>query len=128
MTDTTHEPTPVRLVRLLVNDVGTGDARVFTDTDITNFLNLEGGNVKLAAAQLLDTIASNEALLSKAIRTQDLTTDGSKTAAALRAHAGELRRQVAAADADMDAGFFDIIDEPTGSVPERTPHFHAGLF
>lgn len=98
-------------VRLLISDTAT--PHLFTDPELQQYLTLEDGSVKRAAAQALDTIASSEALVSKVIRTQDLTTDGAKVADALRKHATALRAQADAADQqaadDADEGFFDII-------------------
>ena len=94
-------------VRLLINDDDETD-KVFTDAAITAFLALEGGNVKLAAAQALDVIADDEALTSKVIRTQDLATDGAKVAESLRKRAATLRQQ--AVDDDDLEGFFEIVD------------------
>lgn len=95
--------TPIGQVRLLIND--TSDDPVFADTDVAAFLAMEGDHVKRAAAQALDTIADDEALTSKAIRTQDLATDGPKVADSLRKRATTLRAQ---AD-DADEGFFEIV-------------------
>lgn len=81
--------TPIGRVRLLVND--TTDSPVFSDAEIAAFLELEGANVKLAAAQALDTIADDEALTSKVIRSQDLATDGAAVAEGLRQRAQQLR-------------------------------------
>ena len=53
--------------------------------------------VSAELAPALDAIATSEALISKAIRTQVLSTDGPKTADALRKHAATLR-----AEADRD--------------------------
>lgn len=80
-------------VRLLISDTDL-DNLIFNDSEIAAFLALEGDNVRLAAAQALDTIASNEALVQKRIRLLDLSTDGPAVARSLRAHASELRRQV----------------------------------
>lgn len=88
----------VRRVRLLIADTDP-DRRVLDDDDVLAFLDVEGGSVKLAAAQALDSIASSEVLVGKVIRTQDLSTDASKVAAELRAHAASLRVQ-AAGEAD----------------------------
>lgn len=106
-----YDPTtPEGLVRLLLNDVGPTDF-VFTDQEITAFLTLEGNNVKLAAAQAIDTNADNEALASKVLRSQDLSTDGAKVADALRRRAADLRRQADEDDENGDDGFFfDVID------------------
>lgn len=88
---------PAQVVRLIIADVQTGDDQLLADDMVEGFLALENQNVKLAAASALDTIASSEVLVSKAIRTQDLTTDGAKVSDALRKHAASLREQVAAA-------------------------------
>lgn len=87
-------------VRLLINDVNEA-AQVFSDPEIAAFLALEGNNVKLAAAQALDTIADDEALTSKAIRSQDLATDGAKVAAILRARATALREEARGAGGSL---------------------------
>jgi hypothetical protein len=110
----------VDIVRLLISDVDP-DTPLLTEAQIIQLLTLEGGNVKLAAAQALDAIASSEALVSKAIKTQDLSTDGPKTAEALRKHAAALRTQAADQAAADDEGFFDVVDiagDPTS--PELT--------
>lgn len=106
-------------VRLLLNDVDEAN-EVFTDDEVEAFLDLEGGSVKLAAAQAIDTNADNEALASKVLRTQDLTTDGAKIADALRKRAAALRAQAAdEADAAEDGFYFGIIDAE-GPRPELT--------
>jgi hypothetical protein len=106
---TTYDPdTDSGKVRLLVNDVG--DPWVFQNAEIDAFLTLERGNIKRAAAQAIDTNATNEALASKVLRTQDLATDGAKVADAMRKHAAALREQ---ADVDDELGeefFFDLVD------------------
>lgn len=103
------EYTDRQLVRLLLNDVDRTD-QVFTDPEIDAFLQLEGGAVKRAAAQAIDTNASNEVLASKVLRTQDLATDGAKVADALRAHAQRLRDQHDIDVNDQDDGYFRIVD------------------
>lgn len=112
------DTTSIRQVRLLLNDVDPA-AQVFTDADINDFLALEGGHVKLAAAQAIDTNASNEVLASKVLRSQDWQTDGAKAADALRKHAQALREQHANAVADEDDGWFEVVDAP-GRWPELT--------
>lgn len=102
-------------VRLLISDINE-NSPVFTDPQIDAFLLLEGENVKLAAAQALDTIASDEALTLKVIKDRDLSTDGAAVAKSLREHAAALRRRAAddVARAEQDAeddGFtFDVVD------------------
>lgn len=117
--------TPVEQVRLLIADVSTDPAKqILTDPQVEGYLEIEDGNVKLAAASALDAIASSEVLVAKVIRTQDLATDGAKVADALRKHAASLRAQVEKAAADAaaeDAFVFDIVDvEDEPEWPERT--------
>ncbi len=80
----------ISMIRLLISDLS--DPPSFQDSQLQQFLDLEGA-VKLAAATCLDAIASNEALVSKRIRTLDLQTDGPAVAKALREHAVALREQ-----------------------------------
>lgn len=115
--------TPEGQVRLLLNDTSDTDS-VFADGEIAAFLTIEGGNVKRAAAQALDTIADDEALTSKAIRTQDLATDGPKVADSLRKRAAALRAQADKADDDADEGFFALVPQGGYSAPELTEHQH----
>lgn len=96
------------MVRFLLNDVSA--PWVFADAEITALLTLEGGNVKRAAAQGIDTNASNEALASKVLKSQDLSTDGAKVADALRKHAAALRAQADREDELADEGYFAIVD------------------
>lgn len=108
-------------VRLLLNDTDEAGGYVFTDDEITAFLALEGGSVKRAAAQAIDTNADNEALASKVLKDADQSTDGAKVADALRKRAAELRRQADLEDEAGDGAFFDIVDFPDSiSGPELT--------
>lgn len=93
--DFTYDPsTPVGSIRLMISDVD-GNNPVFKDTEIQRFYTLAASNIWLAAAQALDTIAANEVMISKVIRTLDLQVDGSKVAAELRANAATMREQAA---------------------------------
>lgn len=107
------------MVRLLLNDVS--DPWIFSDAEIDAFLTLEGGSVKRAAAQAIDTNADNEALASKVLRSQDLATDGAKVADALRKRAAVLRQQ-ADTEQNLDTdGFFEIVPMISScDRPERT--------
>ena len=96
--------TNVGRVRLLIND--TDIDPVFSDDEIDVFLDLEGDSVKLAAAQALDTIADDEALTSKVIRSQDLATNGATVAAGLRQRAKELRTQSGSGSSLAPVGSF----------------------
>lgn len=110
-----YDPTTLRgQVRLLLNDVS--DPWVFSDPEIDALLTLEGASVKKAAAQAIDTNATNMVLAMRVLRTQDLSTDGSKVADAMRAQADRLRKQ--AEESDDDGAFFEIValDETAGCV------------
>lgn len=116
----TYDPsTDPGKVRLLLNDVDQATA-VFTDAEIDAFLAIESLSVKRAAAQAIDTNATNEALASKVLRTQDLQTDGAKLADAMRKHAQALRDQADREDDLSDDGaYFEIIPGAT-CRPELT--------
>ena len=76
-----------------------------------------------AAADALEVIAVSEVLVSKKIRTQDLSTDGPAVSAELRALAKNYRAR-AAAEAEIEGDspdIFDIVDTVCGSWrPEHT--------
>lgn len=92
-------------VRLLIGDDSAIEAdHLFTDGQLT-ILVARAGSCLLGAANALDQIASSEALISKKITTQDLSTDGPAVAAQLRAHATALRQQHAQGSEGADAGW-----------------------
>lgn len=66
---------------------------LFSDDRLNSFLTLNKGNIRFAAADVIDAIADNESLVSKKIRTEDLQTDGPAVTNALRLHATSLRAQ-----------------------------------
>lgn len=113
------ETADIATVRLLIADTASDAAKqILTNDQIGSFLTLEDDNIKLAAAQALDAIASSEALVSKKIRTQDLSTDGPAVAKALREHAVLLRAQAY----DGDEGYVEIVDLTGGAcAPELAP-------
>jgi len=96
-------------VRLLMADNDPAN-RIFSTKQIAQFLRLNDGDVRRAAAQALDVIASNEAMVSKVIKTQDLSTDGAKVAEALRKQATELRRQADDGEGDAASTGFEIAE------------------
>jgi hypothetical protein len=110
---TTDPSTALGRVRLLIPDLD-AEHLLFVDDQLAAFLDLEGDNVRRAAACALETLASNEAMVSKVIRTQDLSTDGVKVAAELRARAAHLRALADRADdeADGDGSGFGIVEFP----------------
>lgn len=116
--------TPAGQVRLLLSDVDE-DNQIFTDAEITAFLAIERDSVKRAAAQAIDTQATNEALAAKVLKDHQTETDGAKLADAMRKHATALRSQAAKDEEDADDGFaFEIVDvvgQGSGG-PELTEH------
>lgn len=83
-----------------------------------------------AAADALELVAISEVLVSKKIRTQDLSTDGPAVSAELRALAKSYRaRAVAEGETDPDApDIFDIVDTVPNSLrPELTERQVWGL-
>lgn len=96
-------------VRLLIMD-NNAASYLFEDGELSAFLLMEGDNVRRGAALALETMASNEAYVSKRIEILDLKTDGPAVAAALMKRAAALRAQ-AAGDEQADAGgAFDIAE------------------
>ncbi len=108
--------TPRGQVRLLISDVD--ETRLVLDDEMINgYLAMHAGSataVRRAAADALDAIATSQTLVSKVIRTQDLTTDGPKVADALRKQAQALRAQADdaddRADDDLHGGFAGAVE------------------
>lgn len=100
---------PIGQVRLLTADLNEASPLV-TDEMITGYLHISRGPYRAAAA-VLDAMATSEVLLAKVIKTQDLSTDGSKVAAELRAQAATLRARADVEDAAEaeDDGFITFI-------------------
>lgn len=94
----------------------------FSDAEVEAFLSeyaedpdtATRSQVKRAAADLIDALANNEALVLKKIKTEDLETDGPATANALRAGARALRDRAIEEEA-AESAF-------VGVIPFR--HFH----
>lgn len=116
----TYDPaTPAGVVRLLVNDVAA--PWVFNDAEITALLTLEGGSVKRAAAQAIDANAGNEALASKVITTESISTNGAALANAMHALAEGLRTQ-AVRDEALTAGIpLYSFPDPDAKIDVRVP-------
>lgn len=116
--DVNNPTDDVSLVRLLTND--TSPNPIYTDSEIQAFLTLEGDSVKRAAAQIIDTIADDEALTSKVIKDHNLQTDGAKLADALRKRAALLRTQ--ADDDDEGDGYFELVPMQTTAAIDITSY------
>lgn len=103
--------TPEGKVRLLIADLDEASPMV-ADTMITGYLDLHGGSVYRAAASVLDAMATSEVMLSKVIKTQDVSADGAKVAAELRAQANNLRIRAGeqeAIDSGEEDSFFTFV-------------------
>ena len=109
--------TPVGQVRLLATDLT--EPFIFTDEAITAFLSLTNGNVKRAAALALTAIASDEVLVGKVVRVDDLQVSSHLVAEKLLKAAEELNAQADADDArSLNDEFQIIYDTDFTSVPE----------
>jgi len=97
---------------------------IFNDSQIQAFLSLYSNNVKRAAAAAKLALATSEALISKVIKTDDLSTDGAKLGAELRAQAEVLKKE---ADEDDSADAFSIVEYPRKSCyPHSETHYLRG--
>lgn len=96
--------TEVGQVRLLISDVGgeTGTSFVFTDEEITAFLNQKSGDDMLAAALALRVMAANEVLTQKRIQFLELKTDGPAEAKALNELADKYDEQAEGSNTDFE--------------------------
>ena len=115
----TYDPTTSSgLVRLLAIDTSE-DTYVFSDAEIEAFLAMEGGNVKRAAAQALDTIASNDAYTVKKVSLLDVSADGVSVAGVLHQRASMLRKQADTEDEQDVGGAFDVAEWITNDFALR---------
>ena len=96
-------------VRLLIMDNAAADY-LFEDAEISALLAMEGNVVRRGAALALETMASNEAYVSKRIRILDLQTDGPAVAKELRERAKMLRDLADRDDQATEGGQFDFAE------------------
>jgi hypothetical protein len=114
--------TPAGEVRLRISDIT--EPYVFADNEISAFLSMSKDSVLRAAAAALMAIASNEALLYKYVRTDDLTIDGAKVATELRLQARQLEAQAADEDEHFMLTYPTCVRYPRGLEYEE--HYHGG--
>lgn len=115
---TLDETTDIGAVRMIIQDLDIEHA-MFSDAAITRLLDLNGDDVRRAAAAALDIMASSQAMILKVIRTLDLSTDGAAVARALREHAAQLRADAETADAGEEGGLFDYAEMVTNAFTAR---------
>lgn len=130
--------TPVGALRLLISDsqlrTDPGDPSLpaeyyFSDVFLEGFLALNAGNLKLAAADALLALATNESMVSKKIRKENLQTDGPAVTNALRLVAQDYRSQGKADQYDIDAadGTFLVVDFADPVTPFDQFEARAGV-
>lgn len=102
----TDYTTPLGIVRLNITD--TGPEQLFSDDQLNAWLTQYQGDINRATYRALVTMATSTVLVSKKIRTQDLSTDGPAEAAALLALARTYKEDADTADAAAGS-FFEVI-------------------
>lgn len=100
-------------VRLMIADRRPEPNNLFDDDEIDAFLAMEDNSIRLASAQALETIATNETLVLKRIETLDLKTDGPAVADSLMKLAASWREQ------EASVGAFDIAEQVFNDFGER---------
>lgn len=104
--------TPVGLIRLNTFQQLDKPDPLFQDEELTALYLQEQSTIKLAAARVLEIVATREAWIQKVIKLLSLTTDGTKLAAEFRAQAAALRAQAASEVSTGDDGAtFDIAEQ-----------------
>lgn len=122
----------IRQTRTLIPDVEAvfgeaEDQTMFSDEEIADFVAVGRNNVLRAAAYACLAIGASEALISKVISTQDLSTNGASVANALNLKADRLLAQADKLD-DSQFAYFEIVDFGEGwtTTPELTEPQNGG--
>lgn len=118
MTFTYDVTTDIGKARMLIPDRVDADA-VFTDEEIAAYLSMNDSNIRRAAADALETIASDEAMTLKVVSTLDLSTNGASTSDAILARAKLLRQQADDADAGEAGGSLDYAEMDLNAFTRR---------
>jgi hypothetical protein len=118
-------------VRLFIDDKDTVTVanQFFDDDEIDCFLtlaaDLDGDTIRHAAAEALDTWATNQALVLKKVMLLDVNVDGPAVAKAMREHAALLREQAYMSSTDagfeiaeMALGHFSWVEQVTNEAIE----------
>ena len=115
-------------VRLIIDDTDE-TYEFFSDAKIDAFItmagDLDGDVVRNAAADALDTWATNQALVLKKVTLLDVEVDGPAVSKAMREHAALLRKQAATMSSDagfevaeMALGHFSWVEQVTNEAIE----------
>lgn len=115
----TYEPTTdIGKVRMLIPD-RVEDVAIFQDNEIDAYLSMNDSNVRRAAAEALETIASDEVMTLKVMSTLDLTTNGASVSSALLERAKMLRAKADDDDAADEGGMFDYAEMNVNAFTAR---------
>jgi len=115
-------------VRLIIDDTDE-TYEFFSDAKIDAFItmagDLDGDVVRNAAADALDTWATNQALVLKKVTLLDVEVDGPAVSKAMREHAALLRKQAVTMSSDagfevaeMALGHFSWVEQVTNEAIE----------
>lgn len=114
-----YDPTTdVGKVRMLIPD-RVEEHAIFSDEEIEAYLSMNSSNVRRAAAEALETIASDEVMTLKVLSTLDLSTNGASTSDAILARAKILRSQADVSDLAEDGGGFDYAEMSVNAFTRR---------
>ena len=114
MAETNDFTSEVQRVRAFIPDIeklqnpnrpGSDPEYIFSDEHLRAFLDENGGNVKLAAADACEVLGTSEALILKVITTEDLSTDGAKLMNAYIIRAQQMRNAAKTQIENEDGGF-----------------------
>lgn len=110
----------IGVVRILIPDTAQDDLDeyLFSDAQIEALLSLHSSNVLRTAAQAKDILATDNVLLLKVLRTDDLSVNGAQVAAELRLQAKQLRDQANDEDALGSNDSFQIVYPQGEAYPE----------
>lgn len=115
----TYEPTTdIGKVRMLIPD-RVEDSPIFQDEEIDAYLSMNDSNVRRAAAEALETIASDEVMTLKVMSTLDLTTNGASVSSALLERAKVLRAKADDDDNANEGGGFDYAEMDVNAFTYR---------
>lgn len=99
----------IGLLRLNITDTAVEPAdQLFTDDQLELWLDAFNGSINRATHRALITMATSEVLVSKKIRTQDLSTDGPAVADSLMRLAATYKTQADEEDAGSGS-WFDVV-------------------
>lgn len=117
--------TDVGKVRMLIPD-RVEDGAIFQDAEIDAYLSMNDSNVRRAAAEALETIASDEVMTLKVMSTLDLTTNGASVSSALLERAKVLRARAEEDDAGEEGGGFDYAEMDVNAFTHRERVYKQG--